>query len=76
MKRMNYTVEQARQKIGGIIGKDVIVRRNRGRNRIEHYSGCIQSAYNNIFVIHTIDNHILTCSYCDLLCGEVQIKVR
>lgn len=76
MRKAEGSIEEARQVVERYFGKEVAIKYNRGRNKICHYKGKITQAYSNVFVI-TIYNEIfdrLSCSYTDILCGEVSFK--
>ena len=68
-------VEDAKNKVVSLLGKNVVVRLNRGRNRVRTYNGVVQEAHSNVFVVE-LRNELfdrISCSYTDLLCGEVNI---
>ncbi len=68
-------VEDAKREISSLLGKNVVVKLNRGRNRVRTYNGVVQEAHSNVFVVE-LHNELfdrISCSYTDLLCGEVHI---
>ncbi|MFR7766332.1 MAG: Veg family protein [Lachnospiraceae bacterium] len=52
------------------------MRYNKGRNKISYFKGRITEAHRNVFVIMVFDEIFdrLSCSYSDLLCGDVAFK--
>jgi uncharacterized protein Veg len=72
------TLESAKEIIDQLKGKNVTVRCNRGRNRINSYSGTLSEVYSNVFVV-TLYNELfdrLSCSYNEVVCGEISVKER
>ena len=78
MHKSNGTIEECRSSVLQLIGKNITVKHNKGRNKIVTYDGSITEAYNGIFVMK-IDNDIidrLSFSYKDILCGDIKIKEK
>ena len=71
-------MESAKALVQRLLGQSVTVRLNRGRNKIKHYNGVVSEAHSNVFVIELADDIFdrISCSYVDLVCGELQIKPR
>ena len=62
-----------------IKGKRVDVSINRGRKKIDNYSGVVENIYPSVFTIKIFGEDNLqnvTCSYSDVLCGDVKIKEK
>lgn len=62
-----------------IKGQAINIEVNRGRKKIESYLGVIEAIYPSVFTVKlenspTIKN--VTCSYSDVLCGDVKISKR
>lgn len=77
MKRKPNTVENIKQKIMNLKGKEVDLHINRGRRKISSYRARIEDIYSSVFTVKncTSDNDaIFTYSYNDILCGEVKIS--
>jgi len=76
MKKQDVTF--ARQKVKSLAGKRLKIRYNKGRNKIVYFDGIISEFYNNVFVITVFDQIFdrISCSYTDLLCGDVAFKVQ
>ena len=69
-------VDGAKQFILNLLGRDVDVKLNRGRNKIKHYRGVVSEAHSNVFIIKLTDDIFdrISCSYIDLVCGEISLK--
>ena len=62
-----------------IKGKNVNVSINRGRKKIDNYSGVVENIYPSVFTIKIFSDDKLnnvTCSYSDVLCGDVKIEEK
>lgn len=70
-------VDKAKQLVSTMLGHSVDVRLNRGRNKIKHYKGVISEAHSNVFIVKLTDDIFdrISCSYIDLVCGEISLKV-
>ena len=69
-------VDGAKQFILNLLGRNVDVKLNRGRNKIKHYKGVISEAHSNVFIIKLTDDIFdrISCSYIDLVCGEISMR--
>lgn len=77
MRKRCKTFEEVKTEIASLLGKDVKISINRGRNRSEKYDGTILFAYPNVFVFKVKNNDLvksLSISYNDLICGDAKIK--
>lgn len=71
-----YTEDSAKMLVQSLLGKEVALRCNYGRNRIAHYSGRLTEMHPHVFVVE-VDNAVtdrISCSYTDMVCGEIAIK--
>lgn len=68
----------ARKKVQDLVGKELKIRYNKGRNKIVYFDGKISEFYNNVFVITVYDQIFdrISCTYTDLLCGDVAFKLK
>lgn len=76
MKKMPDTVDNIKQKIIALKGKEVELFINRGRRKVGNYRARIEDVYTSVFTVKTCTNEpdvIYTYSYNDILCGEVKI---
>lgn len=70
------SIDQAKMQVQSLLGRNVAVRLNKGRNRIKRYSGVVTETHPNVFVIelhNELFDHI-SCSYSDVVCGEIALK--
>ena len=77
MKKMPNTVENIKQRVQDLKGKEVDLYINRGRRKISSYRARIENVYTSVFTVKgcTVDNTaVSTYSYNDILCGEVKIS--
>ena len=70
------TVNEIKEKIENIKGKNIKMLVNKGRKKIEKLEGVIQNLYPSVFTVE-IDDEILgknlvTYSYTEVLCGFVK----
>ncbi|MEG1710397.1 MAG: Veg family protein [Clostridia bacterium] len=78
MRKSEGTIEQCRKAVMLLIGKSIIVRHNKGRNKIAVFDGVISEAYSGVFVIK-IKSAIqdrMSFTYKDILCGDIRIKEK
>ena len=73
MKRKPNTVENIKQKILELKGKEVDFHINRGRRKVSNYRARIEDVYSSVFTAKGTDA-TYTYSYNDILCGEVKIS--
>lgn len=76
MRKAEGSLDYAKQLVDKLYGKQIDIKYNKGRNKIIHYKGEISERHANVFVI-TVYNDIidrLSCSYADILCGEIKMK--
>ena len=77
MKKMPNTVENIKQKIIELKGKEVELFINRGRRKVSNYRARIENVYASVFTVKTCTSDldaVYTYSYNDILCGEVKIS--
>ena len=76
MKRMPNSVENIKQKILELKGKEVDLHINRGRRKVSSYRARIEDVYASVFTVRSCSQDlesIFTYSYNDILCGDVKI---
>lgn len=71
------SLETIKNRINELKGKEVKIRLNKGRNKIRFLKGKIDETYSSVFVIKIFDDVFdrLSCTYQDVLCGDVRFKV-
>ena len=79
MRKTTITLNDIKQKILQLKGQSVNIQTNRGRKKIENYTGVIENIYPSVFTVKVEDDLTrdnLTCSYSDVLCGDVKIVTK
>lgn len=73
--KKNVSIEAAREYVSGLVGRDVDVKVNRGRNKVKRYKGVISEAHENVFVVKLKNDLFdrISCSYTDMVCGEISV---
>jgi len=68
-------IEAVKKELNNHIGKQVTIRYNLGRNKVEKYHAIIKELYNNIFLVEllNITNEIKTFSYSDIITKTIKI---
>lgn len=68
-------IEAVKKELNNHIGKQVTIRYNLGRNKVEKYHAVIKELYNNIFLVEllNITNEIKTFSYSDIITKTIKI---
>lgn len=76
MRKQTVSLETVKSKIEELKGKEVKIRLNKGRNRIRYLKGKIDETYSSVFVVKIYDDIFdrLSCTYQDVLCGDVRFK--
>ena len=76
MRKSFYNLTEIKDKILSIKGKNIDIFINRGRKKIDNYFGIIENIYPSVFTVKILNDKQLknvTCSYSDVLCGDVKI---
>ena len=77
MKKNNITIETVKKKLIDIIGKDIKMQVNKGRNKLFKYEGVIENLYPSVFTFKSQGSDIIkSYSYTEILCGAVKIKLK
>ena len=69
------SVEEIKQKIEEIKGKNIKMLVNKGRKKIEKLEGVIQNLYPSVFTVEVKDikgSNLVTYAYSEVLCGFVK----
>lgn len=76
LMKSRLTVEQAKQMVTALKGKNVVVKLNKGRNRIKRCKGKVVEVHSNVFVVQLLEDIFdrISCSYVDVICGEVSLS--
>lgn len=68
-----------KNKIKSLMGQSLDILLNPGRNRISTHCGMVSAVYPFLFTLELAadeEGKKLTCSYSDVLCGKVRLRVR
>jgi len=72
-------LEEVKQKIKELKGKDISMSVNRGRNKFVHYEGVLEDIYHSVFVVKLLNQEKeekLSYSFTEVLCGDVKIAMK
>ena len=72
MRNAGKGIEVVKKQISEIKDRDVIFRINKGRNRFITLKGKVNNTYPSIFTILTKTEDIISCSYSDVLTGNIK----
>ena len=79
MREISQTLNDVKEQILMLKGKDVEMQINHGRKKIKKYSGVVEDVYHSVFVVrlyNAIANEKVSYSYSDILCGDVKIAAK
>lgn len=77
MKKGLLNLNDIKERINAIRGEKIGISINRGRRKIETYKGVIEHTYPSVFTVRVLSSgntKAVTCSYSDVLCGDVKIE--
>ncbi len=62
--------------ITALKGQNVVIKLNKGRNRIKRCKGRVVEVHPNVFVVQLWEDIVdrISCSYVDVICGEVSLS--
>lgn len=69
------TIENIRKELGNHIGKNVVIKYNLGRNKVEKYYVKIKELYNYVFLVELNNdfNEVKSFSYSDIITKTIKI---
>lgn len=69
------TIESVRKELGNHIGKEVVIKYNLGRNKVENYRVVIKELYNYVFLVELNNNfnEVKSFSYSDIITKTIKI---
>ena len=79
MRKPTMDLEEVKQKIKELKGKDISMSVNRGRNKFVHYEGVLEDIYHSVFVVKLLNQEKeekLSYSFTEVLCGDVKIAMK
>lgn len=72
----NLTINEIKERIENVKGKNIKMLVNKGRKKIEKLEGVIQNLYPSVFTVQIEDENLgknlVTYSYTEVLCGYVK----
>ena len=74
--KKSITLDSAKSYVESLVGRNVDLKVNRGRNKIKRYKGVVSEAHPNVFVVK-LDSDVfdrISCSYVDIVCGNIYIE--
>ncbi len=77
MRKNSISLEEVKNKIKELKGKNIAMAINRGRKKIDYFNAIIDNIYPSVFTVKVNEVNQLdtqTFSYFDVLCGDVEIK--
>ena len=74
MKRNVNALNEVKERIAGLKGKELQMEINRGRKRFESVTATIDNVYPSVFTIRSANDALQTFSYFDVISGDVVIK--
>ncbi len=72
-------LDEIKKNVRSFVGREVMVKANRGRRKVMKKEGVLEKTYPNIFVVKINDHNQtrrLSYSYADLLTDSVEVKVK
>ena len=80
MRKVGLSIDDIRNKINELVGKNIYMEVCRGRKRVTKHSGVIETTFPSVFVVRLTDGSqpvgSLSYSYSDVLCGDVKIQAK
>ncbi len=71
MRKAGLNIEEVKNKIRDLKGREVALNINRGRKKFDTLNGIIKDVYPSVFTIENHSAQLQTFSYYDVLCGNV-----
>lgn len=78
MRKINESLSEIKMQIEKLKGQKIKMQVNRGRRKIEHYDGVVETIYPSVFTvtINSPKKEIMSYSYSEVLCGDVKISTK
>ncbi|MFI5358564.1 MAG: Veg family protein [Halanaerobiales bacterium] len=79
MSKSENVLTEIRNNVSSFVGREVMVKANRGRRKSLEKEGILEKTHQNIFVIKIKDNQQIrriSYSYADLLTDSVELKLK
>ncbi len=70
-------IDIVKEELENNIGKEVYIKYNLGRNKIEKYSAIIKELYNFIFIVEIIDtSELKSFMYSDIITNTIKLYYK
>lgn len=79
MRKPNMTLNEIKQAIMALKGKQINMQVNNGRKKIVHYQGVVENIYQSVFVVKIQNDNVIdkkSYSFTEVLCGDVKIALK
>ena len=76
MRRSVSSVQEVKQRLAALKGKQLSVSVNKGRKRILKYSGEIVDLFPSVFTFRADGEELVSFSYSDVICGDIVFQNR
>ena len=76
MRRRAVNIQEVKQKIAELRGKNLSLAVNRGRNKITTLNGRIEDVFPSVFTFRAAAGDIVSFSYSDIICGDIQFRIK
>lgn len=73
MRRRAVNIQEVKQKIAELRGKNLSLAVNKGRNKITKLHGQIEDLFPSVFTFRAVAGDLVSFSYSDIICGDIQI---
>ena len=77
MRKNAMSIEEAKKHIRALQGAPLEISVNKGRKKVIRYDGKIADVYPSVFTLAISDDkniNMLSCSYSDFICGDIELK--
>lgn len=70
------TIEKIKNTMKNNLGREIKLKFNGSRNKIEYYNAVLKDVYNNVFIVQLKNeyNEVKSFSYKDILTNTLEIK--
>ena len=78
MIKTSRNINSVKKEISSVVGEDVLVKVNLGRNKFATYEGRLTNVYPWLFTVEPYDEFKgkTSFSYAELMCGNVKIRPK
>ncbi|MDE6293173.1 MAG: Veg family protein [Clostridiales bacterium] len=73
MRRQAVNIQEVKQKIAELRGKNLSLAVNKGRNKITKMHGQIVDLFPSVFTFRAAAGDLVSFSYSDIICGDIKI---